>query len=679
MTSDLADKHLPLRGRSLSTGSSEYGGGSPVSKTPYLPADDNAGLAATPRHLEPLSSHAAASYTGPMAGPALDLAPTVRVAVQALVALCPTRDIGTPAQSAIQAEETSPPAGASELFHLGNRVYKALADPDTPKWDELAANAIVQAAAGLARGATQDDIEVAFIRQALGEAIDPPADDGDAPHPTSRKDLSLLDHIGQLRFKDSARRQILDAALDRAQGGSATPQARRIAHGVLDVIAEMAAEQFARRLYGSAVEDLLAACGEDSGARIGPAFTRLYLLDRAVGSPYQSGPDRWLSSISRLPEQTRHRWICMLAPEGWDPAYALPARRLRAYFATLLPGFTPTDTPPSHAAPTNGPARIPAAASPAAPHGRQVAAGLDRPMPSAPSLSSLTRLDQGSFVSDMFASAAMLRGANSDVPQASQPAPRTSAALRDMPPPIKPMRQGLRAMLRSAILGMASYFRPSVHERARRQIVDAIKTQASGKALDGTQWAALGAAIRDLDGISRNGAGYAGVVENCVSALAPAQCAALHNIIVGWEEMGADATMQRHIAALDAALTKELAIRTIAPAIRDLMAELPSHRRGATLVHVLNRLSRHFKDHARDSVDARLLCESAVQRLRLRPRDTRLALASIGSLALKCNIKDGVDLQLRGSMSVAQANIEAIRLMPALRTVAASLERAAAH
>jgi hypothetical protein len=608
-------------------------------------------------------------------------APAVGAAADALLAEALAADIPTgrpPHQPALKATSA---VTASSLFHCGNRVQGATLDIHGPHWATRSAHAIAVAAAELERCGSRQDIEQAFITQALRYAI---GSDDDAPDAGGNGDAgkqrgvsvstayaAALDRVAQLRFSDSPQSRELAAALDAALKGPVGPRhetrTRRIADRVVQLVAEMAAEKLARDIMGDSAQALIAACDQGDADGIGTTLTRLYRFDRSFGGPHQSSTARLLACLKRLPLPVQRGMIDVVLGRDEDGHPSIARRNLQAFLDTDAPSFA-TRPGDRMAAPSSGPH-----ASMSFGHG--AAGGLGG---NGDPLAAALRRDQTDFLAALREAVSILAAQPWEKPL---PNPRTLASVRNMPKHFG----ANRGVLRSIAQRLRSWVRPTVLDRARRDIADAVKAHAADKALSGQQWKALGRAMHDLD-ILHGPAAYADIVQDTLRGIGADAGMTLHltvrrmGLMVGATDLAnSDPTFMRHIATLDAALTKEVALRNIAVAVKDLVDTLPAHMKGPQAVQCLQRLSLRLKEHAQDTPEALALCRAAISRLGLGQDKIKKALARSGNFARQKEIKDMARHVLGRTMPPGMAYDHTIRMLPALQTLGAALEHELLH
>ncbi|AOB31003.1 hypothetical protein AKI39_10330 [Bordetella sp. H567] len=585
--------------------------------------------------------------------PCLPRAPAVCAAVDALLADClpgPTMpSIRPPGVFPSPAQEPSPQE--TSLYLLGCHIRGELFD-QASGWHERAASRIATAAAAMTSGIAQQAIAVDFTQLALALHIslqseadgarEPATGDTGGPRTVTAADLDILDRVARLRDVDNVDRRKLEAAVDTALVPWTNTTARRVAGRVVDVVAAMAHEVFHRRVYRDEIEKLVAASDRDDHDAMHEAFIRLYHMDRAFASPHQSGVDRCIRLVKSLPAPVQADFMRTFLPRSEHPADDVPAQGLQAYLRPVQAGVV---------------------------LGSQVSDRL--------------RVDLQRMMADLLAAAAHLRGEEAAIaPAADAGRKRTTTDLFDMPAPQRPT---LAAMVRNIWrrLGPATPL-----ERAERRLFQAIKQQAVLPIRPiRAQWTSMDAAIRDVLALQQPPASYADVVQACVRTLTPEQCVALHHIVDSYEHLKEDdpalhrslsAERKQHLAALDAALTKEVDVRPAMPAVDKAIRALARGSRGRDLLGALEALSACLDKHAGDLPAARTLCAATLKRLALPPGDLDAALARLRTLAAQARLKDDITATFETYRRTPNAVAETSSLMPSLRVLAAALEAQAA-
>ncbi|OZI18378.1 hypothetical protein CAL26_11655 [Bordetella genomosp. 9] len=498
-------------------------------------------------------------------------------------------------------------ADAAELYALGRQVHAAML-ADDPAWPRDASQAIARAATRLAHGAAPTEIDMAFVQLALAFHTDN----------ATIAQLPALDRAGRLRKLDHDARQQLDAALDANPALQAEPRVRRIARRIVDVMAEIAHDAYPRRVMGSL---LTASERYDIGGMHG-AIEHLYGMYRSSAAHDASDQDRHVALVRQLPPAVRQQFMDTFMPMDRDAAHDTPIRGIHAYLessrADNLPGGYMSD-------------------------------GL--------------RYDQRRLLTDLFTTAAMLRGddanvmpypatasasANqaSDTVRADMPLPATSApqaAHRD------PIASRIRHALRAALS-------PSSLERAQKAIARTMKAQARNR-------------FGGQDALQA----YADAAQAYVRTLRSADLPGLLRMTQVPDFVRIDEADARRLQAIKAAVTREFALRNdYMPAVKGVMVALRDGASPRVLADALDSLT--YEMQSAGGVDeAQAFCELAVRRLDLPRQDLQAVLQRIpDSAALDERERDMIPL-FRGH---AQRRNEALRLMPALRGLAAIVSKA---
>ncbi|CAM3544378.1 Novel E3 ligase domain-containing protein [Bordetella sputigena] len=430
---------------------------------------------------------------------------------------------------------------------------------------------------------------------------------------TAIAQLPALGSAGQLRSGDDAARQQLDAALDAIPALRAAPHLRQIARRIVDVVAEIAHDAYPRRMMGAL---LTASERYDIGAMHG-AIQHLYAMHRASAQPDESSVDRHVSFIRQLPPAVQQQFMDTFMPLDKDAAQDTPTRGIHAYLessrAKTLPGGYISD-------------------------------GL--------------LYDQRRLITDLFAAAAILRGDESNVMPYPYTAGATTAPAQPTPRDQSPASSEDRRFGSGAIGDrIRRALRPTQLDRAQKAIARTLKVKArsTAEAQDASQ-------------------AYAEAAQAHVRALRTADLLALQRMAQIPAFLKIDEAEARRLHAIDAAVTREFAVRNnFIPAVEEVIVALRDGAGPRTLADALDLLT--YEMQCADSLgEARTLCELAVQRLALPPQDLRAALAHIQDRGAQEECERGMRLIFRGH---AQTGNEALRLMPALRGLAAILQKAA--
>ncbi|ARP81397.1 hypothetical protein CAL12_11700 [Bordetella genomosp. 8] len=536
----------------------------------------------------------------------------IRGAVDALIEDCvDARDAGSMQDDTLSYRDAAAKAvaDAAELYALGRGVHAAML-ADDKDWPRNASPAIASAATRLARGAAPTDIDMAFVQLALAFHTDN----------ATIAQFPALDRAGRLRALDHDARQRLDAALDADPALQAAPRVRRIARRIVDVMAEIAHEAYPRRAMSAL---LMASERHDIGGMHG-AIEHLYGMYRSSAPDDASDLDRHVLLVRLLPPAVRQQFMDTFMPMDRDAARGTPTRGIHAYLESSRANTLP---------------------------GGYMSEGL--------------RYDQRRLITDLFTTAAILRGDDANVmpyrttssSSAMDAAPEAAPA--DTPPPLAP---ATRVPRRDTVAGrirraLRTAVRPSSLERAQRAIARTMKAPTGNR---------LGAQDAPQ--------AYADAAQAYVRTLRPADLRALHRMTQVPDVVKIDDADARRLRAIDAAVTREFALRNdYMPAVKDVLVALRDGASPRVLADALDSLTYEMQSAGSVGV-AFAFCELAVHRLDLPRQDVQAALARIHDrAALDERERDMIPL-FRGH---AQRRNEALRLMPALRGLAAIVRKAA--